>query len=167
MTGVSGLNANIPGNLSSGLSKKNSTTSNNASSIVSAQPTAAQQRQKDSLTMMLSEIRLSMVQSLFDEDFSFSPLESLTTSLYDSQAITEASMFQANPGMSQSILSSDSLGQALDSLSPALELMKTMEGMNLSPNNPDQVQALIQTLESNHAEEFAPDSPGSILDLLA
>jgi hypothetical protein len=42
-----------------------------------------------------------------------------------------------------------------------------MEGMNLSPNNPDQVQALIQTLESNHAEEFAPDSPGSILDLLA
>jgi hypothetical protein len=76
-------------------------------------------------------------------------------------------MFQANPGMSQSILSSDSLGQALDSLSPALELMKTMEGMNLSPNNPDQVQALIQTLESNHAEEFAPDSPGSILDLLA
>jgi len=116
---------------------------------------------------MLSEIRLSMVQSLFDEDFSFSPLESLTASLYDSQAITEASVFQANPGMSQSVLSSDSLGQALDSLSPALDLMKTMEGMNLSPNNPDQVQALIQTLESNHAEQFATGSPGSILDLLA
>jgi hypothetical protein len=114
--------------------------------------------------MMFSEIRLSMVQSLFDEDFSFSPLESLTTSLYDTQAITEASMFQANPGMSQSVLSSDSLGQALDSLSPALELMKTMEGMNLSTNNPDQVRALIQTLESNHADEF---SSGSMLDLLA
>jgi hypothetical protein len=167
MTGVSGLNANTPGNLLNGLSKNNSTTSKNSSSIVSSQPTAAQQSQKDSLTMMLSEIRLSMVQSLFDDDFSFSPLESLTTSLYDTQAITEASVFQANPGMSQSVLSSDSLGQALDSLSPALELMKTMEGMNLSPNNPDQVQALIQTLESNHAEEFAPDAPGSILDLLA
>ncbi len=117
--------------------------------------------------MMLSEIRLSMLQSLFDEEFSFSPLESLTASLYDSQAITEASVFQANPGMSQSDFSSDSLGQVLDSLSPALDLMNTMEGMNLSPNNPDQVRALVQTLESNHADEFAPGSPGSILDLLA
>jgi hypothetical protein len=164
MTGVSGLNVNIPGNLLGGLSKNNSTTSKNSSSIVSSQPAAAQQSQKDSLTMMLSEIRLSMVQSLFDDDFSFAPLESLTTSLYDTQAITEASVFQANPGLSQSVLGSDSLGQALDSLSPALELMKTMEGMNLSTNNPDQVRALIQTLESNHTDEF---SSGSMLDLLA
>ena len=167
MTGISGLNANISGNLLNGLSKNNSTTATNSSPKVSAQLEVVNQSQKDSLTLMLSEIRLSMTQSLLDEDFSFSPLESLAPSFFDLTANNDASVFQTNSGLSQSALSSDSLGQVLDSLSPALDLMKTMEAMNLSPNNPEQIRSLIQTLESNHAAEFSSDSPGSILDLLA
>jgi hypothetical protein len=167
MTGISGLNANIPGNPLNSPSKNNSTTSKNSSSVVSAQATAAIQDQKDSLTLMLSEIRLSMAQSLLDGDFSFSPLESFAPSFFDLTATNEASVFQTSSGLSQSVLSSDSLGQVLDSLSPALDLMKTMEAMNLSPSNPDQVRSLILTLESNHSAEFSSGSPGSILDLLA
>lgn len=162
MVGVSGLNTNMLGNVSGGISKSSSIASKSVSTRESTASAAASKNQQDSLTILLSEVRLSMAQSLLDEDFSFSPLESLTTSLYDLQAANEARVSQANPG---SILSSNSLDQALESLNPAKDLLNAMEQTNLAQRNPELLQSILQSLEPDYANTV-PNSPGSLFDLL-
>jgi hypothetical protein len=164
MSGVSGPSLNMLGNLSGGLSQSSSTISKSVSTRAA---TAASKNQQDSLTILLSEVRLSMAQSLFDQDFSFSPLESLTASLNDMQAMNEAGMFQTGSDLSQSIFSSDSLSQAIESLNPAKDLLNIMEQTILAQRNPELIQSIQQSLEPNYTDAMSSDSPGSLLDLRA
>ena len=153
MTGVTGLNMRSVGNLSGSRSQVYSTTSVTASPAASTERAAAQKSRKDSLTMMISEIRLSMVQSLFDGSFSCSPLTSLTESLDNVQAVNASWVFQDD---SDTVLGSDALGKALESVNPAKKLMGAMEQTELAQRNPELVQTILQSLE-----------PGSVLNVLA
>jgi len=164
MSGVSGLPSIMLRNLSGGLSQSSSTTSKSVSTRAS---TAASKNQQNSLTILLSEVRLSMAQSLFGEGSSFSPLESLTASLHDMQAMNKAGMFQTGSDLSQSVFSSGSLSQALESLNPAKDLLNILEQTTLAQRNPELIQSIQQSLEPNYTDVMSSDSHDSLLDLLA
>jgi len=108
-----------------------------------------------------------MAQSLLNQEFSVSPLESLNTSLCDLQAIREAGVFQWSPDLSQSVFSSDSLGQVLESLNPAKDLLNIMEHTSLAQRTPELIQSIRHSLEPRYTDAISYNSPGSLLDLRA
>lgn len=164
MSGVSGLPSVMLRNLPGGLSQSSSA---NSKSVSTRASTAASKNQQDSLTILLSEVRFSMVQSLFGEGSSFSPLESLTASLNDMQAKNEAGMFQTGSDLSQCVFSSGSLSQALESLNPAKDLLNIMEQTTLAQRNPELIQSIQKSLEPNYTDVMSSDSHDSLLDLIA
>ncbi len=167
MIGISGLHSNMLDALSGGSSQNNSTPSKRVSAHASTPSSAVSKSRQDSFTMLLSEVRLSMAQSLLNEEFSVSPLESLNTSLCDLQAIREAGVFQSRPDLFQSVFSSDSLGQVLESLNPAKDLLNIMEHTSLAQRNPELIQSIRHSLEPLYTDAIPYNSPGSLLDLRA
>jgi hypothetical protein len=167
MIGISGLHSNMLDALSGGPSQNNSKPSKTVSAHASTSSTAMSKSQQESFTMLLSEVRLSMAQSLLDEEFSVSPLESLNASLYDLQAIRGARVFQSRPDLSQSVFSSDSVGRVLESLNPAKDLLNIMEHTSLAQRNPELIQSIIHSQEPRYTDSISYNSPGSLLDLRA
>jgi hypothetical protein len=167
MIGISGLHSNVLDALPGGSSQNNSTPSKHVSARASTSSSAMSKSRQEAFTMLLSEVRLSMAQSLLNEEFSASSLESLNASLCDLQSIREAGVFQSSPDLSQSVFSSDSLGQILESLNPAKDLLNIMEHTSLAQRNPELIQSIRHSLEPRYTDAMSYNSPGSLLDLRA